>query len=115
MSKIPIILVAILATMITSAAQAAVLPDKTCGLEPSACGESSQTPKYFSSIERVTYQGPDSKEPLAYKHYDANAIILGKPMKEWLRFSMAFWHTMRGDGSDPFGSPTKSWPWYANL
>jgi hypothetical protein len=44
------------------------------------------------------------------RYYNADEVIMGKPMKEWLRFSVAFWHTFRGDGGDPFGSPTKERP-----
>eukprot|EP01025_Chloroclados_australasicus_P015007 TRINITY_DN1712_c0_g1_i11.p1 TRINITY_DN1712_c0_g1~~TRINITY_DN1712_c0_g1_i11.p1 ORF type:complete len:428 (+),score=61.83 TRINITY_DN1712_c0_g1_i11:1211-2494(+) len=51
------------------------------------------------------------RTPLLFRYYNPDEVILGKPMKEWLRFSVAFWHTLRGDGSDPFGSPTKNWPW----
>jgi xylose isomerase len=89
----------------------ALVPDEACSLEPDACTGNPKTPEYFAAYDKIKYQGPDSKEALAFKHYDADNIILGKSMKEWLSFSMAFWHTMRGDGSDPFGSPTKKWPW----
>ena len=53
------------------------------------------------------YEGPDSLNPLAFRHYNADEEVMGRKMHEWLRFSMAFWHTMRGDGADPFGAPTK--------
>lgn len=56
-------------------------------------------------------QGPTSKNPLSFKWYNAEEEILGKKMKDWLRFSVAFWHTFRGTGGDPFGAPTKMWPW----
>ncbi|KAK3230526.1 hypothetical protein Dsin_002407 [Dipteronia sinensis] len=55
--------------------------------------------------------GPTSKNPLSFKWYNAQEEILGKKMKDWMRFSMAFWHTFRGSGADPFGSATKNWPW----
>eukprot|EP00850_Spirogloea_muscicola_P018719 SM000174S03374 [mRNA] locus=s174:205911:209884:- [translate_table: standard] len=56
-------------------------------------------------------EGPESRNPLAFKYYDAEEEILGKPMKEWLRFSVAYWHSFRGDGADQFGAPTRQWPW----
>lgn len=66
--------------------------------------------EYFAA-GGIQYEGPDSLNPLSFKYYNASEIIMGKPMKEWLRFSLAYWHTMRGDGSDPFGSATRYWPW----
>ncbi len=59
----------------------------------------------------VPYQGPTSTSPLAYKYYNKNEVIMGKPMREWLRFSVCFWHTFRGVGNDPFGSNTLNRPW----
>jgi xylose isomerase len=67
--------------------------------------------EFFPGIGKIPYEGPASKNPLAFKHYDASAVVAGKPMREWLKFSLAFWHTMRGSGADPFGAPTKLWPW----
>jgi xylose isomerase len=52
--------------------------------------------------------------PLAYKWYNAEEKILGKKMKDWLRFSIAYWYTFCGSGTDPFGAPTKSWSWEDN-
>lgn len=67
--------------------------------------------EFFPGIPKINYEGPSSKNPLSYKWYNAEEEILGKKMKDWLRFSVAFWHTFRGNGADPFGAPTKSWPW----
>ncbi|XVF24410.1 hypothetical protein REPUB_Repub13aG0125500 [Reevesia pubescens] len=67
--------------------------------------------EFFPGIPKIKYEGPSSKNPLAYKWYNAEEEILGKKMKDWLRFSVAFWHTFRGTGADPFGAPTKNWPW----
>lgn len=66
---------------------------------------------FFPDISRVVYEGPDSKNPLSFRHYDADAIVEGRTMREHLRFACAFWHTMRNDLSDPFGSGTASIPW----
>ncbi|MBR2003477.1 MAG: xylose isomerase, partial [Thermoguttaceae bacterium] len=65
----------------------------------------------FPEVNKIKYEGPDSTNPLAFRHYNADEIVEGKSMKEWLRFSCAFWHTMRMTGSDPFGAATMSRPW----
>ena len=61
--------------------------------------------------DAVTYEGPGSKNPLSFKHYNADEIVAGKTMAEWFRFGCAYWHTMRGTGSDPFGVGTAAHPW----
>jgi hypothetical protein len=90
---------------------------------------------YFPGVpERVLYKGPESDDPFSYRYYNADEKICApaptsgggannnnnnnskpvcKAMKDWLRMSVAFWHSMRADGSDPFGSATKQWPWGA--
>ena len=65
----------------------------------------------FPGITKIQYEGPDSKNPLAFKHYDAKEIIEGKTMAEHLRFSVAYWHAFRNAGGDPFGQPTRLMPW----
>ncbi|XP_022842364.1 xylose isomerase [Olea europaea var. sylvestris] len=67
--------------------------------------------EFFPGIPKIKYEGPSSKNPLSFKWYNADEEILGKKMKDWMRFSVAFWHTFRGTGGDPFGAPTKMWPW----
>lgn len=67
--------------------------------------------EFFPGIPKIKYEGPSSKNILAFKWYNPEEEILGKKMKDWLRFSVAFWHTFRGTGADPFGAPTKYWPW----
>ena len=70
---------------------------------------------FFPEIPHpIVYEGPSSRNPLAYRFYNASEVIRGKTMADWLRFSVAFWHSFRGDGSDPFGSPTRIWPWDAD-
>ncbi len=68
--------------------------------------------EFFPGIAPIRYEGPDSKNPLAFKHYDPEEIVEGKPMKEHLRFSVVYWHTLRGIGADMFGM-NRSWqrPW----
>ena len=67
--------------------------------------------EYFPGIGKIKFEGKDSKNPLAFHYYDAERIVMGKPMKEWLRFAMAWWHTLCAQGSDQFGGPTKQFPW----
>jgi len=66
---------------------------------------------YFNFVDKVEYEGPDSKNPLAFNYYQPEKKIAGKTMAEHLRFSMAYWHSLTEDGSDPFGSPTMIRPW----
>ena len=65
----------------------------------------------FSKIAKIKYEGPDSKNPLAFHWYDADRVIGGKTMKEQLRFAIAYWHSFCADGSDPFGGATHLFPW----
>ena len=67
--------------------------------------------EYFPGIGKIKFEATDSYNPLAYRHYDAGRVVLGKPMKEWLRFAMAWWHTLCAEGGDQFGGGTKKFPW----
>ncbi len=67
--------------------------------------------KYYNDIKTVTYEGAKSTNPFAFKYYNAEEVIFGKKMKDHLKFSMAYWHTMTGSGQDPFGSATMERPW----
>tara|TARA_Y100001970_G_scaffold119315_1_gene148024 strand:- start:671 stop:2008 length:1338 start_codon:yes stop_codon:yes gene_type:complete len=67
--------------------------------------------EYFSNIGKIKYEGPDSKNPLSFKFYDEEKKVVGKTMREHFRFSVAYWHTLCGTGSDPFGLGTKEFPW----
>ncbi|MNJ36739.1 xylose isomerase [Paenibacillus bouchesdurhonensis] len=66
---------------------------------------------YFKNINKIQYEGSGSNNPLAFKHYNENEVVLGKTMKEHLRFAVAYWHTLTMDGSDPFGQATMIRPW----
>lgn len=66
---------------------------------------------YFPEIGKIQYEGKESKNPLAFKWYNENQIVNGKTMKEYLRFAMAYWHTLCATGGDPFGPGTKVFPW----
>ncbi len=61
----------------------------------------------FASIPTISYGGPDSRDPLSFKYYDPDAIVAGKPMREHLKFAMAWWHTLCADGTDMFGIGTQ--------
>jgi xylose isomerase len=65
----------------------------------------------FPGIGRIRFEGPESRNPLAFHWYDESANVDGKTMKDHLRFSVAFWHTFRATGSDPFGAATLQRPW----
>ena len=67
--------------------------------------------EFFKGIGKIAYEGPDSKNPLAFKYYDENKIVAGKAMKDHFRFAIAYWHSFCGTGADPFGAPTKDFPW----
>jgi len=64
--------------------------------------------EYFPKIGKISFEGSDSKNPLAFKYYDENKKVAGKTMKEYFRFAMAYWHTLCGTGGDPFGPGTKN-------
>lgn len=66
---------------------------------------------YFPGIQKIKYEGKESKNPLAFRWYDENLQINGKSLKDHLRFAIAYWHSMCGGGQDPFGSPTRPMPW----
>ena len=65
----------------------------------------------FPEIKKIKFEGPKLRDPLAFHHYDENEIVEGKKMKDQLRFAVAYWHTFRGTGSDPFGPGTMLRPW----
>jgi xylose isomerase len=66
---------------------------------------------YFPDIPHVRYEGPSSKNPFAFKHYNPDKIIEGKSMRDHMRFGAAYWHVMRNGLSDPFGGATALMPW----
>ncbi len=66
---------------------------------------------YFKNISKIKYEGSDSDNPLSFKFYDEDKIILGKKMKDHFRFATCYWHTFTWPGLDPFGGPTFDRPW----
>ena len=69
------------------------------------------TKEFFPGIGKIQFEGKESKNPMAFRYYDANKVILGKKMSEWLKFAMAWWHTLCAEGADQFGGGTKTFPW----
>jgi xylose isomerase len=70
-----------------------------------------KTAVHFPQIPPIRFEGARSRNPLAFKYYDPAEVIAGRPLKEHLRFSIAYWHAFRGAGSDPFGAPTVKRRW----
>jgi len=68
-------------------------------------------PAAFPKIKPIRYEGPGSKNPLAFKWYNPEEVVEGKTMKDHLRFSVVYWHTLRGMGADMFGVGTMKRPW----
>lgn len=69
---------------------------------------------FFGDIQKVRYEGPESDNPLAFRHYNADEIVLGKRMEDHLRFAVAYWHSFAWEGGDPFGGRTFDRPWFSN-
>ena len=69
------------------------------------------TKEFFPEIGKIPFEGKDSRNPLAFRYYDAEKVVLGKKMKDWFKFAMAWWHTLCAEGADQFGGGTKAFPW----
>lgn len=67
---------------------------------------------FFNDIGAIKYEGPESNNPLAFRHYNPDEIVMGKRMEDHLRFAVAYWHSFAWEGSDPFGGQTFDRPWY---
>ncbi|UWR05622.1 xylose isomerase (plasmid) [Ruegeria conchae] len=67
---------------------------------------------FFEGIEKIRFEGADSDNPLAFRHYNPDEIVMGKRMEDHLRFAVAWWHSFAWEGGDPFGGPTFERPWY---
>lgn len=70
-----------------------------------------KTEEFFPGIGKIKFEGKESKNPLAFRYYDANKMVYGREMKDWFKFSMAYWHTLCAESSDPFGVETKDFAW----
>ncbi|MGE5786318.1 MAG: xylose isomerase, partial [Myxococcales bacterium] len=67
--------------------------------------------EFFPGIGAIPFEGRESKNPLSFKFYDRNKIVLGKSMHDHLRFAVCYWHSFCGKGKDPFGDDTLEFPW----
>ena len=67
--------------------------------------------EYFPQIGKIPFEGPESKNVLAFHYYDPEKEVMGKKMKDWLKFAMAWWHTLGGASADQFGGQTRSYEW----
>jgi len=67
--------------------------------------------EFFPGIKKISYEGPESKNPMAFRFYDEKKKVGTKTMKDHFRFAVAYWHTLTGTGGDPFGPGTKTFPW----
>ena len=67
--------------------------------------------QYYPTISKIPFEGPASKNPLAFHYYEPERIVLGKPMKDWFRFALAWWHSLGQASGDQFGGQTRSYEW----
>lgn len=67
--------------------------------------------EYFPQVGKIPFEGPTSKNPMAFHYYDPEKVVKGKKMKEWLKFAMAWWHTLGGASGDQFGGQTRDYEW----
>ncbi len=69
---------------------------------------------FFAGIPALTYQGPDSDDDFAFRHYNPDEIVLGRRMEDHLRFAICYWHNFAWPGGDPFGGQTFLRPWFGD-
>ncbi len=69
---------------------------------------------FFGDIKKIPHEGPESKNPLAFRHYKPDEVVMGKRMEEHLRFAVCYWHSFVWPGGDPFGGDTFERPWFVN-
>lgn len=69
---------------------------------------------FFSEFDTVRFEGTESSNPMAYRWYDADKLVLNRPLKDHLRFAVAYWHSLGMNGTDPFGAPTLHRPWMSH-
>ena len=70
------------------------------------------TASFFAGIDNVAYEGPESKNPLAFRYYDPKKVVMGKTLEDHLRFAVCYWHNFVWEGNDPFGGQTFQRPWF---
>ena len=67
--------------------------------------------EFFKGINKIEFEGKDSKNPLAFKYYNPDKMVAGKTMRDHFKFAVAYWHSFCGQGADPFGVGTQNFPW----
>ena len=67
--------------------------------------------EYFPGISKVKFEGKESRNPMAFRYYNPEKVVYGRKMKDWFKFSMAYWHTLCAEGGDQFGTSTKQFDW----
>jgi len=67
--------------------------------------------EFYKGIGAISFEGKESDNPLAFKYYNPDQVLMGKTMKEHFRFAIAYWHSFCGQGGDPFGPGTQQFPW----
>ena len=81
-------------------------------LYPGCVRSDCMTTGFFEAIENISYEGPDSENPLAFRHYNPDEMIMGKRMEDHLRMAVCYWHSFVWPGGDPFGGQTFDRPWF---
>ena len=69
------------------------------------------TKEFFPQIGKIPFEGKDSKNVMAFHYYQPDKVVMGKTMKEWLKFAMAWWHTLGDASGDQFGGSTRTYEW----
>ena len=72
------------------------------------------TKEYFPEIGKIPFEGTESKTPMAFHYYEPERVVKGKKMKDWLKFAMAWWHTLGQASGDQFGGQTRNYAWDAD-
>ncbi len=67
--------------------------------------------QYFPTVSKIQFEGKESRNPMAFRYYDPEKMVYGRKMKDWFKFSMAWWHTLCAEGGDQFGGGTKTYEW----
>ena len=67
--------------------------------------------EYFPFTGKIPFEGKDSKNVMAFHYYEPEKVVMGKKMKDWLKFAMAWWHTLGGASADQFGGQTRCYEW----
>ncbi|MCT8158888.1 xylose isomerase [Pseudoruegeria sp. SHC-113] len=68
----------------------------------------------FFPVDKIAYEGPESTNPLAFRHYNPDEVVMGKRLEDHLRFAIAYWHSFAWPGGDPFGGQTFDRPWFGD-